>query len=428
MPDGRFLLGGMLSNSNSNSYAASVRVAGNGIVRPTIHFTLPASAGENENIPLTADIDTLANQPIISYQWDLDYNGLYFAADITGPLKSIAPWTFNGPSSHVIALRVVDSTGLASHITTTTLQINNAAPVPAIELAYGSQTPFFINTPVPIDLSFVDAPSDYVNRWSVDWGDGVTQLFVNKPASLFHSYAAAGTYGISVTARDNDNSTSVPVSMSVKIYYGPQIEGNVFLDNNANGLRNTGDGPMSGVVVWLDENNNGVLDDSEHSTTTDADGHYYLIDLPTASTSTFRIQTPEGYRNTTAKVFNADILPENQTQTMNFGLTNRVNLTGTVFFDENNNRRRDSRELLLGKVRLYIDANNNGVFDFGEKSVLTNSKGVYRFNNIVAGRYRIRTVLPYALRKLRMGNPKSDWLVNLNVSKTLTTKNFYFVD
>ena len=41
-------------------------------------------------------------------------------------------------------------------------------------------------------------------------------------------------------------------------------------------------------------------------------------------------------------------------------------------------------------VTIYLDANNNGVLDAGEKSVLTNSAGSYTFNGLAVGLHRGR--------------------------------------
>jgi SdrD B-like domain len=73
-------------------------------------------------------------------------------------------------------------------------------------------------------------------------------------------------------------------------------------------------------------------------------------------------------------------------------------ITGTVFSDTNANGKMDSGEKGIAGVKVYIDANKNGMLDSGEVTVTTNSSGVYTFNGLAAGTYRIREVLPSGYR------------------------------
>ncbi|MAE63770.1 MAG: hypothetical protein CMJ18_05815, partial [Phycisphaeraceae bacterium] len=56
------------------------------------------------------------------------------------------------------------------------------------------------------------------------------------------------------------------------------IHGTKFNDLDGNGI-DAGDPPMPGVTIFLDDNNNGVLDPGEQWTVTDAQGRYWFMDL-----------------------------------------------------------------------------------------------------------------------------------------------------
>jgi RHS repeat-associated protein len=51
-----------------------------------------------------------------------------------------------------------------------------------------------------------------------------------------------------------------------------------------------------------------------------------------------------------------------------------------------------AREGPLVNWTVYLDANNNGVLDAGERSVVTDREGEYRFSNLPAGTHRLRVV------------------------------------
>ena len=60
------------------------------------------------------------------------------------------------------------------------------------------------------------------------------------------------------------------------------VEGSVWSDANANGVRDGGEAGLSGITVWLDLDDDGTLDAGEPWTETDADGQYqFLVDAGT---------------------------------------------------------------------------------------------------------------------------------------------------
>jgi len=67
-------------------------------------------------------------------------------------------------------------------------------------------------------------------------------------------------------------------------------------------------------------------------------------------------------------------------------------ISGTVFDDANKDGKKESTEAGLGNWKVYIDANNNGKLDAGEKSVTTSSTGAWSFGSLAAGTYIIRIV------------------------------------
>jgi hypothetical protein len=71
----------------------------------------------------------------------------------------------------------------------------------------------------------------------------------------------------------------------------------------------------------------------------------------------------------------------------------KTTIAGTVFADTITNGKKDTSEAVLAGWRVYVDTNNNGMFDAGEQSVLTDSKGNYSFTFTTAGTYIISVQL-----------------------------------
>jgi protocatechuate 3,4-dioxygenase beta subunit len=174
------------------------------------------------------------------------------------------------------------------------------------------------------------------------------------------------------------------------------LSGQVFNDLNGNGTKEMGELGLSGATVFLDANNNGVLDTSETSTATDFGGNYSFANLP-AGTYRVREMVPASWLRTSGNP--ADIvLGNNSTLTViNFGNlnlapTNRI--TGRAFNDLNDNATQDPGEPVLSGVTIFLDANSNGVRDPGETSTLTDASGNYTFANRPGGTYQVREVVP----------------------------------
>ena len=71
-----------------------------------------------------------------------------------------------------------------------------------------------------------------------------------------------------------------------------------------------------------------------------------------------------------------------------------ASVSGTVFNDANSDGILDNGETGLAGVKVYLDINNNGVFDAADYYVITDTHGNYTFANLAAGTYSIREVLP----------------------------------
>jgi hypothetical protein len=171
------------------------------------------------------------------------------------------------------------------------------------------------------------------------------------------------------------------------------ISGINFLDTDGDGVRDGGEGALSGKVFYIDANKNGVLDTGERKATTDAAGTYRFTNLPTGI---YRIRrsTGTGWRVSTPSSGYFDVaLASGQVVTgKNFGITQKILISGNVFNDANGDRLKNSGELGLSSWRVFIDADSDGLWDSTEKYAFSDGSGNYSFKTLSAGTYKLRVV------------------------------------
>jgi len=169
------------------------------------------------------------------------------------------------------------------------------------------------------------------------------------------------------------------------------IAGMVFDDGDADGIRDPGEKGVSGVQVYIDSNRNGSLDGGEPSFTTTGGGTYVFTNLDPGS-YLVRVVIPTDYRITTASFYDRTIIAAQKLKGLDFGLTGRGSISGSIFNDSNTSRTRDAGEVGLRGWKVYLDQNTNGRFDAGEVFVTSDAQGDFKFDNLLAGTYQIRVV------------------------------------
>jgi photosystem II stability/assembly factor-like uncharacterized protein len=158
------------------------------------------------------------------------------------------------------------------------------------------------------------------------------------------------------------------------------ISGTVFNDTNGNGIKDTGEAGVSGLIVQvldLDAGGSAVA-----VTTTDANGVYQFRSLRDGDYRVV-VSAPSGQIQTTAQP--ADFLGFTEQSTFgqaNFGFFTPGSISGVKYQDSNANGVKDGTEPGLAGFTIYIDANNNGTLDAGEVSTVTGATGTYSFTNL----------------------------------------------
>jgi len=186
-----------------------------------------------------------------------------------------------------------------------------------------------------------------------------------------------------------------------------QIAGTVFEDSNSNGQVETGEPALAGWQVYIDANNNGILDPGEQVVTTDSFGHYALPGLA-AGTYVVREVQPGGWASTVPAPVPGqgafyDVTLESNTSIAsdeNFGnvpihvSTGSGQIVGSVYNDANGNTKRQKNEKPLAGVQVFVDLNNDGLFESGEPTAATDASGHYLIGGLGAGTYNVDVTAP----------------------------------
>ena len=245
-------------------------------------------------------------------------------------------------------------------------------------------------------------------------------------ATLSTAGLSARTYTYYALATDNTGATSATGTSATKATHTLQspgsIAGTIYRDANDNGARNTGEAGVAGVRVYLDANGNDRLDSGERTAVTDSAGGYRFSPLA-AGNYTVRVVTPPGYKRSapSAGEHVAAVGSGSAVGGKDFALLPLGTITGRVFNDLDRDGQKDGNELGVANFRVYVDANDNGRFDSGERSVLSEANGTYSLKDLGAGGYVVRSVLQSGWRSTQ-ASPV--YRVTLGIGQTRSGQNF----
>lgn len=172
------------------------------------------------------------------------------------------------------------------------------------------------------------------------------------------------------------------------------IQGFVWNDVNADGLRAAGDPGVSGWTVFVDLNNDGIRAASEPTAVTDAGGVFTFNSL-VAGTYSVREELQSGWFVSPGHaVVKSVVVVGEDTSTVHFAnYTPTLGaITGKVWNDANGDGSSVGEAGLEGWT-LFIDSNSNGSLDLDELSAVTNASGIYTLTNVPIGATVVR-VLP----------------------------------
>ena len=235
----------------------------------------------------------------LSYAWDLDGDGLFgetgsaaTRGDETGINPTFSTASVDGPVMIPVALRVANSSGMSSSISSGIISVVNRPP--SILVSGGGTVVEGGDYAISFSVTG-DIPQDTVTNWSVDWGDGAIDT-INSTGSgtASHVYADGPMpYTITVTGTDEDGSyLSAPHNVNVT-NVAPTIQvtddGSTITEDEAYSLHllrtsDPGQDMMHWLVDWGDGSPTQLLGgnriDAAHVyTVADAAGQSYTVSV-----------------------------------------------------------------------------------------------------------------------------------------------------
>jgi Ca2+-binding RTX toxin-like protein len=190
----------------------------------------PYSVTEGQSLTVTCTASDPGSPPeVLTYSWDLNGDAIYTDAVSTSgsitltwaQLNAIAQNPINdGPRTYTVRVKVSDGIGTNTSMSTTLTVVNAAPSVSAAastaNWVRGDETNSLLLT--ASDPSAVDQAASF--SYAIDWdGDNVVDQTVVGPAStaVGHTFTAAGTYNVKVTATDKDGGTSSTFTLPITV-------------------------------------------------------------------------------------------------------------------------------------------------------------------------------------------------------------------
>lgn len=182
-----------------------------------------------------------------------------------------------------------------------------------------------------------------------------------------------------------------------------EIRGTVFQDLLVNQKRDIADPGLAGWLVYLDLSRNGQLDVGEPQAITASDGSYSFAGIAGYHEYEVRAEAPSGWR----PVLPDPQVAESQTvfvdagQTVvgiDFGFVEQADgdppqdsaISGLIFQDDNENGIQDAGELGIASLNVFLDLNDDGIWQGEEPITITDASGSYAFTGLGSGVYAVR--------------------------------------
>ena len=178
---------------------------------------------------------------------------------------------------------------------------------------------------------------------------------------------------------------------------GGIVHGYKWNDLDGDGILDLGEPRLAGWTFWLDTNHTGVQDGGDMTTQTDATGHFRFAGVP-AGTYTLGEQLQAGWTQTTpggGGTYTVTVQSGKGTFPMMFGnrqsggTTTDGKICGSKWHDLNGDSIPDLNEPWLAGWKIFLDSNQNGRWDAGEPSQLTDASGSFEFTGLAVGTYTV---------------------------------------
>ncbi|RYF73495.1 MAG: DUF11 domain-containing protein, partial [Cytophagaceae bacterium] len=316
---------------------------------------------------------------------DKNANGIQDTGDV--PIPGVLVTLYDNGSA--IATTTTDANGLYS--------FTGLTPGTSISYSVGFTAPAGYTTTTPLSGTDTakdsDAGADPLTgrSYSVGFGQpsGFAATSANVGSDALDSDAdpiTGRTAGLTLTS--GENNTSVDAG-----FYQPTagLGDYVFEDKNANGVQDTGDVPIPGVLVTLYTNGSAIS-----TTTTDANGLYSFTGLTPSTPYVVGFGQPAGFQPTAANVGTNDAIDSDAgvggltgtysltanefNPTVDAGFYKPASLGDYVFNDKNRDGIQDAGDSPIPGVVVTLYQNGTAV-----QTTTTDVNGLYSFTGLTPG-------------------------------------------
>jgi CSLREA domain-containing protein len=316
------------------SDAASLTVEN---VAPTAIFNngSPVSESSTDTVTFTGVFDPSATDlgAGFNFSYDFDNDGIFEIVNSTSASATVpASFLDHGPGNYTVHGRVADKDGGFTDYTTTIVVNRSSESIQAIGLSVDAVAGVALSATIATFTNSLPGSQAADYTAIITWGDNSTSpgsvQADPKVAGQFvvvgtHTYSQAGNYAASINiAKQNGVSASATATIEVAptgTEQPGQISGVVFLDLNADGIRETNEPELAGMTVYLDTDNNGRRETGETAVTTGGDGAYRFLNLQPATYFVRQDFEPDH-----------GIVPTSST-TLHLGVTSGADLLGQDF-------------------------------------------------------------------------------------------------
>ncbi len=368
---------------------------------------------------LTASGSDVPEDGPISYHWQVVSPNDQVVAQSGGDVFSFIP---DNNGDYTIILSGQDNV-MATGVDSLVLHVTNQAPQSLLVQASSSVAK--AGTPITFNGSFADPGAD---QWTgrIDFGDGtVLPLYIlpDKSFSVDHVYLAEGEYTVNVTIRDEAGIDSGTLNVTINPQEA-ETQGTKWNDVNGDGQWfGAGEIGLVGWTIYIDNNNNGILDNGEPFTVTDSSGNYSFANLQPGN-YVIREELQPGWQQTFPVVGSWSVsLAGGQTQTgIDFG--NQLipvgdpDLVATSFNVISDHVLRGQAEIAFtvenmgnvaaGPFEVHFVLSQDNIIGNGESGEEVVVGSLVAFGGLAAGASETRTVLLHLDRQTLFGWANAD--------------------
>lgn len=169
---------------------------------PAIAISSPAS-GDTLSGVLTVTADATDDQGVTQVEFFVDAVSLYIDSDGSDGWSAIWDTTLSSEGAHSLGATATDTAGQTSS-TAIDVTVDNVNDAPVASFSYSCNS-----LDCSFDASGSSDPDGTIVQYDWDFGDGTSAA--NAGATVVHSYAAAGTYDVTLTVTDDDGETNAAV-------------------------------------------------------------------------------------------------------------------------------------------------------------------------------------------------------------------------